>query len=190
MMVALSGGGGKGKMRNARIDVLSYWPVDRLATADAATWLDQVIVADKKPIIHQKAFGADVSKALIAREEWLIANRHASVEQPGTITPMPDMLRDLNNRGIAAAAEKMSAQLGMPHHALLEGLRMNGKHVGTIDLPMQRLAVIGRQEFTLVPWRPDVLKMRGKEIDISVRDPTITMGLARTNSGPRAVTIG
>lgn len=40
MMVALSGGGGNGKMRNARIEVVSYWPVERLATADAATWLD------------------------------------------------------------------------------------------------------------------------------------------------------
>src|SRR5262245_2036584 len=43
------------------------------------------------------------------------------------------------------------------------------------DLPMQRLAVIkGRQEFTLVPWQPDLLKMHGKEIDVSVRDRTIT----------------
>jgi hypothetical protein len=49
MMVALSRGGGKGKMRNARIEVMSYWPVERLATAEAATWLDQVILADKKP---------------------------------------------------------------------------------------------------------------------------------------------
>ena len=39
-------------------------------------------------------------------------NRHASVEQPGTITPKPDMLRDLNHRGITVAAEKLSAQLG------------------------------------------------------------------------------
>jgi hypothetical protein len=108
MMVALSGGGGKGKMRNARIEVVSYWPVERLPTAEAATWLDQAIVADKRPIVHEKGFGADVSKALVAREEWLIANRHASVEQPGTITPKPGMLRDLNNRGISVAAEKMS----------------------------------------------------------------------------------
>jgi hypothetical protein len=180
MMVALSGGGGKGKMRNARVEVVSYWPVERLATAEAATWLDQAIVADKKPIIHEKGFGADVSKALVAREEWLIANRHASVERPGTITPKPGMLRDLNNRGITVAAEKMSAQLGMPHHAPFEGMRMTGKHVGTIDLPMQRLAVIkGGQEFTLVPWRPELLKMRGKEIDNSVRDHTIMMALAR-----------
>ena len=180
MMVALSRGGGKGKMRNAQIQVVSYWPIERLASAEAATWLDQVILADKKPIIHEKGFGTDVSKALVVREEWLIANRHASVEQPGTITPKLDMLRDLNHKGITVAAEKMSAQLGMPHHAPFEGMRMTGKHVGTIDLPMQRLAAIkGRQEFTLVPWRPELLKMHGKEIDISVRDRNITMTLGR-----------
>ena len=180
MMVALSGGGGKGKMRNARIEVVSYWPLERLPTAEAATWLDQAIVADKKPVIHEKGFGADVSNALTAREEWLIANRHASVEQPGTITPKPDILPELNNIGITAAAEKMSAQLGVPHHAPFEGMRMTGKHVGKIDLPMQRLAVIkGRQEFTLVPWQSDLLKMHGKEIDISVRDRIITMAPAR-----------
>ena len=178
-MVALSGGGGKGKMRNAQIEVVSYWPIERLATTEAATWLDQVIVADKMPIIHEKGFGADVSNALIAREEWLIANGYSSVEQPGTITPKLDMLRDLNHRGITVAAEKMSAQLGMPHHAPSEGMRMTGKHVGTVDLPMQRLAVIkGRQEFTLVPWLPELLKMHGKEIDLRVRDRTITIALA------------
>jgi hypothetical protein len=56
---------------------------------------------------------------------------------------------------------------------------MTGKLVGTIDLPMQRLAIKGRQEFTLVPWRPELLKMHGKEIDISVRDRTSAMVPAR-----------
>ena len=45
---------------------------------------------------------------------------------------------------------------------------------------MQRLAVIkGHQEFTLVPWRAELLKMRGQDIAISVRGRTITMALAR-----------
>lgn len=180
MIVVLSGGGGKGKMRNARVEVASYWPVERLATAEAATWLDQTIIAERKPVIHEKGFGVDVSKALVAREEWLIANSHARVEQPGTITPKPDMFRELNHRGVAVAAQKLSAELGIPHFPPIEGMRVTGKHVGTIDLPLQRLAVIkGRREYTLVPWRPELLKMRGKDIDISVRDRTITMVLAR-----------
>jgi type IV secretory pathway VirD2 relaxase len=179
-IIALSGGGGKDKMRSAQIEVVSYWPVERLATVEAATWLDQTITAETKPIIHEKGFGADVSKALIAREEWLITNRHASVEQPGTITPKPDMLRDLNHQGLTVAAKNLSAQMAMPHCSPVAGMPLTGKHVGTIDLPMQRLAVIkGRQEFTLVPWRPELLAMRGKDIEISVRDRTITMALAR-----------
>ena len=89
------------------------------------------------------------------------------------------MLRELNNKGTTIAAEKMSAQLGMPHQAPFEGMRLTGENVGTIDLPMQRLAVIkGRREFTLVPWRPELLKMQGKEIDVSMRDRTITMAPA------------
>jgi hypothetical protein len=180
MMVALSGGGGKGKMRNAQIEVVSYWPVERLATAEAATWFDRTIIAETKPVIHDKGFGVEVSKALVAREAWLIANRHARVEQPGTITPQPDMLRQLHHRGLTVAVEKVSEQLAMPHLLPFEGMRITGKHVGTIDLPTQRLAVIkGRHELTLVPWQPELLRMRGQEIDISVRDRTITMALAR-----------
>ena len=180
MIVALSGGGGQGKMHNAQVEVVSYWPVEQLATAEAATWLDQAIAAETKPVIHEKGFGAAVSKALVAREEWLIGNGHARVEQPGTITPKPHMLRDLNHRGITVATERLSAELGMPHHSPVEGMRITGQHVGTIDLPMQRLAVIeGRHAFTLVPWRPELLKMRGKDIEFSVRDRTITMALAR-----------
>jgi hypothetical protein len=184
MIVALSGGGGKAKMRNARIEVVSYWPVERLASAEAATWLDQVIVAEAKPVIHEKGFGAEVSTALIAREHWLIVNRHARVEQPGTITPKPDMLRHLNHRGLKVAAEKLSAQMAMPHVSPFEGMRITGKHVGTIDVPMRRLAVIkGRQEFTLVRWRPELLKMRGKDIEISVQMESSGCGIrsARPN---------
>jgi type IV secretory pathway VirD2 relaxase len=183
MIVALSGGGGKAKMRNAQIEIVSYWPVERLRAAEAATWLDQTIVAETKPVIHEKGFGAEVSKAMVAREEWLIATPHARVEQTGMITQKPDMLRELNHRGVTLAADKLSEQLGVPHVAPIEGRRITGKHVGTIELPLRRLAVIkGRDEFTLVPWRPELLKMRGKDIEIGVHDRIITMGLARGRS--------
>jgi type IV secretory pathway VirD2 relaxase len=183
MIVALSGGGGSPKMRNTQIEIVSYWPIHRLRSAEAATWLDQGIVAERKPVIHEKGFGAEVSKAIVAREEWLIATRHAAVEQPGVITPKPGMLRELNHRGVTLAADKLSEQLDLPHVAPTEGRRIAGQHVRNIDLPMQRLAVIkGRDAFTLVPWRPELLKMRGKEIEISVHDRSITMALARGRS--------
>ena len=144
-------------MRNARIEVVSYWPVERLATAEAVSWLDQAIVTDKKPIIHEKGFGADVAKALIAREEWLIANRHASVEQPGTLTPKPDILRELNIEASPPPLKKCPPSWECRITPVIKC----------------------RQEFTLVPWRPELLKMHGKEINVSVRARRITMALAR-----------
>ena len=136
-----------------------------------------------KPAIHEKGFGAEVSRAIVAREEWLIATGHARSEQPGVITPKLDMLRELNHRGITLAADKLSEQLDLPHVAPTEGRRVIGQHVRTIDLPMQRLAVIkARDAFTLLPLRPELSKMCGKEIEIGVHERTITIALAR---GPK-----
>jgi hypothetical protein len=41
----------KGKMRNAQIEVVSYWPVEQLATAEASTWLDQTEGLDVNVIL-------------------------------------------------------------------------------------------------------------------------------------------
>jgi hypothetical protein len=180
MIVALSGGGGKAKMHNAEVEILSYWPVERLPSAEAATWLDRVILADQKPAIHDKGFGADVSKAIVAREEWLIANGVARSGGHDTITPERGLLRTLNQRGLTRAAEKLSSELAVPHFQPLEGMHLRGAHIRTIDLPDMRLAVIrGRDEFALVPWRGELAMAQGKEIRIAARDRAITLSLTR-----------
>jgi type IV secretory pathway VirD2 relaxase len=179
MIVALTGGGGKAKMRNAQVEILSYWPIDRLTAADAATWLDKVILADKKPAIHDKGFGADVSKAIMAREEWLIAQGLARTGGNNTITPEQGLLRTLSSRGFSGVAEKVSEELVMQHFAL-DGMPFKGRHIRTIDLPDRRLAVIkGRNEFALLPWRAEFARLRGKEIAIAVHDRAITLSIAR-----------
>jgi Protein of unknown function (DUF3363)/Arm DNA-binding domain len=155
---------------------------------DAATWLDRTIVAEQRPAIHEKAFGAEVSKAHVAREDWLIANGLATSNTPGSIPPKPDMLRALEHRGVARVAAKLSAALDLPHVNAIDGLRITGQHVRTIDLPTVRLAVIkGRDEFTFIPWHPEFLKMRGKEIEISIRSRQISMTLARGRSRDRGL---
>ncbi len=68
----------------------------------------------------------------------------------------------------------------MPHFAPIEGMRITGKFVRTVDLPTMRLAVIkGREDFTLVPWRPELMQMRGKDIAVGVHDRAITLSIAR-----------
>jgi hypothetical protein len=38
--------------------------IEQLAISEAATWLDRTIIAETKPVIHEKGFCAEVSKAL------------------------------------------------------------------------------------------------------------------------------
>jgi len=179
MIVALSGGGGTGKMRNAQVEIVSYVPLEQLPSVEAATWLDQTIVAVKKPAIHDKGFGAEVSKTLVAREDWLIAKGYAIAEQPGMITPKPNMLRDLNQRGMVRAVDKLSAELRMGHISMTEGQRFDGYHARNVNLPSQRLAVIkGREDFTLIPWRKDLAKMQGKDLVIRFDNRAITLTIA------------
>ncbi|MDZ4841029.1 MAG: DUF3363 domain-containing protein [Hyphomicrobium aestuarii] len=180
MIVALSGGGGdKVKMRNAQVEIVSYVPVQQLPAIEAATWLDQAIVGLKKPTIRDKGFGADVSKALVAREDWLIAKGYAMAEQPGMITPEPNMMRDLNQRGITRAVDELSAELRMGHISMTEGQRFDGYHARNVNLPSQRLAVIkGREDFTLIPWRKDLAKMQGKDLVIRFDNRAITLTIA------------
>ena len=50
-------------------------------------------------------------------------------------------------------------------------------------MPTIRLAVINdRNAFTLVPWRPELAKMHGRDIEINVQNQQITMTLARGRS--------
>ena len=142
MIVAMTGAGGKGKQRNAQIEIVSTWSVEKLRSVEAPTWLDQSIVAEKRLTVHAKGFGADVSKALVAREAWLIANGLAKSGSPGTITPNPDMLQDLHQRTVTRIAAKIATEYQLPHIPLIEGQRITGQHIRTIDMPLQRLAVI------------------------------------------------
>ena len=91
MIGSLTGGGGKGKLRNAQIEVLSYWELDRLPSADAATWLDKTIVAGQEPVMRETGVGLEVKAALAARQEWLIGQGLATRAPEGTMSPKPGL---------------------------------------------------------------------------------------------------
>jgi type IV secretory pathway VirD2 relaxase len=178
MIVALSGGSGKGKIRNAKVEILSHWPVERLPELEAASWLDQTIVAAKRPAIHEKGFGAEVSKAIAAREVWLITNEYAIAGQPGTITPHRGMMETLHQRSLERVIERVSADLNLPHLVLSDGSRFEGRHVNTVQLPEMKIAVIkGRHEFALIPYTSALAQMRGREMVVRVRDRTVSLAV-------------
>ena len=179
MIVALSGGG-KGKVRNAKVEIVSYWELERLPQVVGETWLDRTIVADQRPAIRERGFGAEVSKALQAREEHLIANGLAVSETPGTITPNRKLLAELSLRGRSALVARLETEIDLPHRPLSEGDRFQGRHVKTVDMPTGRLAVIAnKREFTTIPWRSELMQMRGRDVTLAVQDRAITISMAR-----------
>ena len=178
MIVALSGGAVKGKMRNAQVEIVSHWPVEKLPGLEAATWLDRTIVATTRPSIQAKGFGADVSKAITSRETWLIANGHASAGQPGTITPNRGMIETLHQRSLKRVVEHVSAELNLPHLILFDGSRFQGRYVKTVQLPEMKIAVIkGRHDFALVPYQSALMQMRGREMVLRVQDRAVSLVL-------------
>ena len=91
------------------------------------------------------------------------------------VTPKPNMLDKLNERGWAA-----TGQLDQVYRPVTEGARFTGRHTRDVDLPTGRLAVIqDRTSFTLIPWRPELVQMHGNEIDLAIRDRTLTLAASR-----------
>ena len=180
MIVALKSMGGKSSARTARVEVLSLWPVERLPDCEFATWLDTAIVDNKIPSMAERKFGAELSAAFRTRTEWLIVQGHAYRDPAGRVTPKANALDTLNERGWAALARRLEGELDQVYRPMSEGIRITGRHTRDVTFPAGRIAVIqDRTSFTLIPWRPELVQMRGKDIDVAIRDRTLTLAISR-----------
>lgn len=178
MIVALTGGGSKGKMRNAQIEVLSYWELDRLPHADAATWLDKIIVAGNEPVIRETGVGREVKAALTARQEWLVGQGLATRATDGTITPRPGVIHTLTSRELKDLERRITAETGVPAYREADVSMVKGRLLKTINQPSMQLAAIRtRDEVLIVPWGATLDRMRGREM--TGRDLAIAMTRGR-----------
>lgn len=180
MIVALTSAGGKASTRTAQVKFLSHWPLERLPGAEALTWLDKSIAEDKIPALGERGFGAELSAVFRARADWLVANNYAVREKPGTITPKPAMVRDLAQEGWANLVRKLETDHNQIYLPAEDGMQFTGKHNLDVALPTARLALIqDRTTFTLGQSRPELAQLRGKQIDVSVRNRAITLVISR-----------
>jgi hypothetical protein len=68
-------------MRNARIEVLSYWDLEKLPVAEAMTWLDKVVVESKELAFRDHGFGVEVKTALAERRNQTAPQSRPSPER-------------------------------------------------------------------------------------------------------------
>src|SRR3546814_6026848 len=117
------------------VETLSAAPLEKLPTADGATWLDRELVADNPLPLRDAGFGREVRAAQIARRQWLGAEQLAE-EKDGRTVYKRGMLATLQKRELMRIASQLSDQIGKPFVEAKHGetiqdrksTRMNSNH--------------------------------------------------------------
>lgn len=133
-------------------------------TAQGATWLDRQLVSHAAAGMGQGGFAAEVETALAARTEHLVGEGLAQRAGRRVIF-IRDFLETLRARELATAAAGVAAETGLEHLRPGEGDAVSGLYRRRLNLASGRFAVIeGGLGFTLVPWRADLERQRGREV--------------------------
>lgn len=160
---------GKLEAGTAKVTVQSWVSLDGQVEARALAWIDTA-----KEDGHG-AFGIALDTA---RQQ-----RAAFLEREGLVHPenmTPDERRRLGEAAKTAAAKRFAA--GRAYVPTAEGERFEGIYEKPVDLAQGRFAIIAKsKEFTLVPWRPELERSRGKLISVKQTGKGIawTLGKAR-----------
>ena len=168
-----------GRQAPVRVEVLAAASLQRLAKAEAATWLDRQLIGDNAPPVRDAGFGREVKAALTQRQQWLIEQGLAE-ERQTQIVYRAGMLAILQRRELNRAAAQVAEELKLPYAEFGGAGRIEGKYVKRLDLIAGQFAVIERgRDFTLVPWRPVLERSLGKAVSGIIRGGGISWEIGR-----------
>jgi type IV secretory pathway VirD2 relaxase len=170
--------------QRARLRVLSYVNLERLAGTEGLTWLDRELASKSPVFVSDQGFGKDVKSALRNRLQWLTERRMVEPIQDGGIRPTTTAMKALANRELEHAAQQLTTASGLHAARLMDGERFEGTYRQPISLASGKFAVFeNSKEFTLVPWRPSFEDIRGKEVIGKVNGSTFAWELAGRSRG-------
>jgi len=142
-------------------------------TAPGATWLDHRLVEREPMAISSRGFGAEVSNALQAREQFL-RDQGLAHKVSGRIQLQQNLLETLRRREIEIIGTQLSKEHGLTHRPVTPGIRVAGVYRQRLLLSSGRFAMIENGlGFQLVPWSASLDKKLGQEVS----------GIARGSSG-------
>ena len=153
------------KLRN-RLRIQSYLSLEKLAEAEGVTWLDKELLAKTPTPLADHGFGAEIKTALNRRRQWLISQGLGQLDGQALFQPKPKLLEALSHREYDTCDTRLFRKNLVCHTTHpWKGEQISGTFTKSVTLASGKYAVIQKaQEFTLVPWRPDMEPMRGKEI--------------------------
>ncbi|MGC6400322.1 relaxase/mobilization nuclease RlxS [Sphingomonas sp. FW199] len=172
------------RARPVRVELLTVEPVERLATADGATWLDRRLLRPQDMPARDAGFGSALRDAEARRRQWLI-NEGLGSEIGGVFEPRPGMIETLRRRELLRVGAALSRELELPFAEARPGSFVEGIYRRRLDLASGRFALIERaQDFTLVPWRPVLEPYAGRAVSGVVRGEGISWSIRRARGGP------
>lgn len=147
------------------LSVRSDLTLDQQVGADGATWLDRQLVGRAPTPLGEGGYGREVAEALERRIDHLagegLAQRHGR-----RVVFARDLLEALRERELQSTARRLAGQTGLPHQPAAEGGAIAGVYRQRLNLASGRFAMIDNGlGFTLVPWRPEMDRHLGREIN-------------------------
>ena len=170
--------------RPVTVEILSNVPLERLTTADAATWVDRTLTGSEREPVRDAGFGREVREAQASRRQWLVEQGLAQ-DQAGTVRFRSDLIAVLQRRELLRVAGHLSDELGLAFTEARPGERIEGVLRRRVDLTSGRFALVEKsREFTLVPWRPALERQIGKQVAGVMRPDGVNWRFGRELGGP------
>jgi type IV secretory pathway VirD2 relaxase len=163
-IVEVGAAAGPGGRRRLALWVRSDLGLDAQVRAGGATWLDRQLVGRDALEPGPWGFGQEVRAALDARIDHL-AGQGLALRSGGRVIFARDLLQTLRQRELAAATAQVAARTGLEAAPAGEAA-VSGIYRQRLSLASGRFAVIeGAMGFTLVPWRPELERHLGRQVD-------------------------
>ena len=185
-IVALGGNSLDGKPSPiSKLQVLSPVAIEKQATYDGPTWLDEAILSRWQPDPETPGFASQMRAALATRRDWLVDKRVATIAPSGDLMPASDMMRTLRKAETDRIIQQLSRELNAAYVPTTPGARITGVYDRAIATPTGKVAVLRRQDtFTLAPWRPALEPFRGHAVSGMIGPNRVTWSLDRGRALP------
>jgi hypothetical protein len=169
-----------------RLQILSRDDVAQLAKYEGPAWLDRLTVAPDSSMQSDRGFGAELSRAVAERRNWLVANDLGRVRADGAFEMRTSTFARLRQRELQRAGQQMAARISKPYQPITAGEQIHGRVGETIDASGGKIVVMHRgRDFTVVPWSRQLEQMRGREIVGTMGTHQLMIGRTRARVGPQ-----
>lgn len=170
--------------RPVDVEVVAKGPLETLARANAATWLDAELTAGGAESARKAGFGREVSDALALRRQWLI-EENLAVSDGDTFHLRRGALDVLRRRELLRLSRGIGEEIGKTFVEAKIGERIEGRLSRRVEGLSGSFALVERsREFTLVPWREVLARHIGKQAGGIMRETGINWHFGRTRQGP------